>query len=187
MLNASDKYPVSCPPDPGHEVFTKPEDAVARLRSLYDSATDFLRAKYTDPTTSNFSDRRYRAYYPEVRFEATSYENVDSRLAYGHVNEPGEYSATVTRPDIFGHYLEKQIELLIGNHGNPVRVGYSTTSIPLHFALKAQAPSGPRPEPAPEPRSVDRRRARCLSEDTRAQARNLPVSASAAIPRSAPP
>ena len=136
MLDAPDSSPVSCPQDPGHEIFTEPADAVARLTSLYDSATDFLRAKYTDPTTSNVRDRRYRAFYPEVRFGATSYEKVDSRLAYGHVNEPGEYAATVTRPDIFGHYLEKQIELLIGNHGNPVRIGYSSTPIPLHFALR---------------------------------------------------
>jgi AMP nucleosidase len=27
----------------------------------------------------------------------------------GHVVAPGRYTATITRPDLFGHYLETQI------------------------------------------------------------------------------
>jgi hypothetical protein len=60
---------------------------------------------------------RYRAFYPEIRITTTTYSQVDTRLAFGHVAEPGTYMTTVTRPDPFGNYLRQQIGLLIQNHG----------------------------------------------------------------------
>ncbi|MGE4313992.1 MAG: AMP nucleosidase, partial [Pseudobdellovibrionaceae bacterium] len=42
---------------------------------------------------------------------------------------------TLTRPDIFDHYYEEQIEQLLENHGGPVEVGLSEKAIPIHFAL----------------------------------------------------
>jgi hypothetical protein len=78
---------------------------------------------------------RYRAFYPEIRITTTTYSQVDTRLAFGHVAEPGTYMTTVTRPDLFGNYLRQQIGLLIQNHGVPVYVGPSSTPIPVHFAV----------------------------------------------------
>jgi AMP nucleosidase len=78
---------------------------------------------------------RYRAFYPEVGVSTSSYAQIDSRLAYGHMPGPGHYSTTITRPDLFESYLTEQLKLLIRNHGAPVTVGESETPIPLHFAF----------------------------------------------------
>ena len=80
-------------------------------------------------------NRRYRAFYPEVRISTSSFSHVDSRLSYGHVPSPGTYSATITHPVLFRRYLEDQLSLLIKNHEMDVVVGESETPIPLHFAL----------------------------------------------------
>jgi AMP nucleosidase len=82
-------------------------------------------------------EARYRAFYPEVRITTTSFAQIDSRLSFGHVAEPGTYVATVTRPDLFRHYLQQQIALLVTNHGVAVTVGASKTPIPVHFAVAA--------------------------------------------------
>jgi len=60
---------------------------------------------------------------------------VDSRLSFGHVSSPGTFSATITRPELFKHYLTQQIRLLIENHGQPVTIAVSDTPIPVHFAV----------------------------------------------------
>ena len=49
--------------------------------------------------------------------------------------EPGEYSTTITRPDLFRNYLVQQLTLLMQNHHVPVQIGVSDTPIPLHFAV----------------------------------------------------
>ncbi len=76
-----------------------------------------------------------RAYYPEIRLTTTSFTRADSRLSFGHVAEPGSYSTTVTRPDLFRNYLIQQIDLLMQNHGVPVEIGVSATPMPVHFAV----------------------------------------------------
>ena len=53
--------------------------------------------------------------------------------------EPGTYSTTITRPDLFENYLIQQIGLLIENHGVPVTVGPSDTPMPVHFAVANDA------------------------------------------------
>ena len=60
---------------------------------------------------------------------------MDSRLSFGHVSSPGTFSATITRPELFKHYLTQQIRLLIENHGQPVTIAVSDTPIPVHFAV----------------------------------------------------
>src|SRR5690606_6090383 len=79
--------------------------------------------------------RRYRAFYPEVGVTVSSYSQIDSRLAYGHVTTPGYYSTTITRPELFDSYLVEQLNLLVRNHGMPITVSESETPIPLHFAF----------------------------------------------------
>jgi AMP nucleosidase len=56
---------------------------------------------------------RYRAFYPQISLETTSFGMVDSRLSYGHVVSPGRYAATITRPSLFRAYLTTQFELLL--------------------------------------------------------------------------
>jgi AMP nucleosidase len=130
-------------PDP---VFTLPDDAAPRsfaqaaqavthLIALYERASGFLCEKFISALESGDSSTRYRAFYPEVRITTSSYASVDSRLSYGHVYGPGVFSSTITQPRLFRNYLEQQLGLLIANHGCAVQVGYSTTPIPVHFAV----------------------------------------------------
>lgn len=126
---------IQTPDLPQSEVFTDAGAAVARLQELYDGAVHFLQQKFAQAMAEGDARVRYRAFYPEVRITTTSFAQIDSRLSFGHVAEPGTYATTVTRPDMFDHYLKQQIGLLIHNHGVPVVVGVSDTPMPVHFAM----------------------------------------------------
>jgi AMP nucleosidase len=123
------------PNAPKPEEFMDAEAAVDRLTELYDQATQFLRDQFTAVMETVPAETRVRAFYPEVRFRTNSYAQVDSRLSFGHVSSPGTFAATITRPDLFRHYLIQQIGLLIENHDQPVIIGPSETPIPVHFAV----------------------------------------------------
>ncbi len=123
------------PEMPEPERFTDAAAAVARLEQLYAEATGFLCDHFANVMRHGAPEARIRAFYPEIRVTTTSYAKVDSRLSFGHVASPGTYATTVTRPDLFRHYLTQQIGLLIRNHGQPVTIGASTTPIPVHFAV----------------------------------------------------
>ncbi|MCF7698391.1 AMP nucleosidase [Loktanella sp. M215] len=128
-----------CPDVPAPEIFDDAAAAVARLCALHDAATGFLTTHFSEVLRTGQSDASYRAYYPEIRLTTTSYAPTDSRLSFGHVPQPGTYSTTVTRPDLFRHYLEQQIGLLMQNHRVPVTIGASTTPMPVHFAVANDA------------------------------------------------
>ncbi|SHH47809.1 AMP nucleosidase [Cognatishimia maritima] len=121
------------------ESFTDAETAVERLCELYQTAADFLCQEFTEALAHGAPGKRIRAYYPEIRITTTSFAKIDSRLSFGHVAEPGVYAATITRPDLFRHYLKQQIALLIENHDVPVVIGASDTPIPVHFAVANDA------------------------------------------------
>ncbi|MDZ4136291.1 MAG: AMP nucleosidase, partial [Paracoccaceae bacterium] len=128
-------HPIQTPPPEAPQTFTDPAAAVARLEALYTQATAFLSQHFSAVVTGQKPAARIRAFYPEIRLETTSFAKADSRLSYGHVAQPGQYSTTVTRPDLFRHYLTQQIGLLMHNHGVPVQIGASDTPIPVHFAV----------------------------------------------------
>jgi AMP nucleosidase len=134
-FNGSADLPVITPPAQQPRQFADAAEAVAELQRLYGASTKFLRDRFAQFLEGREPEARYRAYYPEIRFFTNSHAKIDSRLAYGHVAGPGEYFTTITRPDLFGNYLTKQLALLIANHNVPVSVGYSTVPMPLHFAL----------------------------------------------------
>jgi len=126
---------IKTPDVPGPERFTDPKAAVARLEELYEQATHFLCKCFAEAMEQGAPNARIRAYYPEIRIRTSSYAQVDSRLSFGHVSEPGIHATTVTRPDLFRSYLVQQIALLIKNHDQPVTIGASDTPIPVHFAV----------------------------------------------------
>ena len=130
---------VSAPPDHPHKAFNDPAEAVAELQRLYALATGHLRACFSEAIAGGMPSSRYRAFYPEVRITTTTYGRTDSRLSFGHVTEPGHYATTITRPDLFEKYLTAQIGLLMKSHDVPVYVGWSTTPIPVHFAVLGDA------------------------------------------------
>jgi AMP nucleosidase len=124
-------------PDPyPRRSFTDPVEAVTALKELYDRNTYFLRQSFLELAEGKQGNVRYRAYYPEVGITTTTYAHIDTRVSYGHVPAPGQYTTTATRPDLFESYLIDQLGLLIRNHGVPVTVSESSTPIPLHFAFR---------------------------------------------------
>ncbi len=131
--------PVHSPAVPASEAFTDAKAAVVRLEELYHLSTSYLSDQFSRALRKGPDGHRIRAFYPEIRITTTSFAQIDSRLSFGHVAEPGVHATTVTRPDLFRHYLEQQIALLLENHGVPVVVGPSTTPIPVHFAVAAQS------------------------------------------------
>lgn len=133
--NSQPELPLIEPPKADTRSFTDATEAVARLLALYSQATGFLRSAFAQVMAGGEVEGRYRAYYPSITITTTSFAKVDSRLSFGHVMEPGTYSTTVTRPDLFGNYLIQQIGLLLTNHNTPIEVSVSATPIPLHFAM----------------------------------------------------
>ncbi|PZN51881.1 MAG: AMP nucleosidase [Proteobacteria bacterium] len=130
---AIDSVVVPEPVDP--QTFDDAEKAVKALQVLYDRNTRFLRDSFAALTAGGDSNKRYRAFYPEVSVTTNSFTLVDSRQAYGHMPTPGHFATTITRPDLFERYLIEQLSLIMRNHGVPVTVSESTTPIPLHFAF----------------------------------------------------
>jgi len=126
---------VESPPGTAAKLHSTAESAVADLIARYEAATVFLRDRFSTVMGSGDATARFRSFYPQVSIETSSYAKVDSRLSYGHVADPGRYSATITRPDLFSNYLTMQLGLLLQNHGVPLTVSDSDTPIPLHFAM----------------------------------------------------
>nr|MBX2824422.1 hypothetical protein [Gammaproteobacteria bacterium] len=90
--------------------FSEAAAAVDYLSEIYDRSTDFLcrafdrylAGELSTPTqgvvgATDNGVQKIRAFYPEVSFVNPSYADVDSRLSYGYVIQPGEYSTTITR------------------------------------------------------------------------------------------
>ncbi len=123
------------PPAFTAKAFSDPTAAVDRLIEIYDRNTRFLRSAFDQYLKGSLPYGRHRAYYPEIRFQSDTHARIDSRLSYGHVNQPGQYSTTVTQPELFRGYLRHQLGLLINNHELPIEIGESNIPIPLHFAL----------------------------------------------------
>ncbi len=135
MQDQLSQLEIVTPDLPVPELFEDAQAAVDRLIELYNAGTSFLAEKFQTAMETGHPGARYRAFYPELRLVTTTFAKVDSRLSFGHVAEPGVYATSVTRPDLFRHYLKLQIELLLRNHGMPVQVGLSDTPIPVHFAV----------------------------------------------------
>lgn len=121
------------------EEFDDASAAVTRLEELYSAATEFICQRFGDALQHGAPGHRIRAFYPEVRLTTRSFAQVDTRLSFGHVSDPGTYVATITRPDLFRNYLTQQIGLIMRNHAQPVTIGPSDTPIPVHFAVANDA------------------------------------------------
>lgn len=118
--------------------FWDPEAAVARISEIYTKNTSLIRNTFLNLSQSKTlpknPPRLENATYPYVGVHVTTnHLNIDDRIAFGAVLEPGTYGTTLTRPDIFHAYYKKQIELLMNHHKVPVVVGESNWPIPLPF------------------------------------------------------
>ncbi len=121
----------------GLEAFVDAEAALARVAKIYDKGALILRAAFARFTEGEALEGPVDAFYPylgiHVGREAL---NLDARLSFGALHDPGVYGTTLTRPDLFGEYYQHQIGLLLAHHGVPVVVGISDRRMPLPFVIE---------------------------------------------------
>ncbi|HET6467580.1 MAG TPA: AMP nucleosidase [Geminicoccaceae bacterium] len=111
--------------------------AVAHITSLYEAATARLKAAFQRFARGETPSAPVDAFYPFVGvFLEPRDLNLDARLAYGALHDPGIYGTTLTRPTLFGDYYRTQIAILMKNHGVPVVTGVSTRPMPLPFVME---------------------------------------------------
>ncbi len=115
--------------------FKDADKALAAISEIYDAHVGYLQDGFRQFGTGKLKPGRVSVCYPYLSVTTDLARRTDSRYSYGFVSRPGSFMTTLTRPDIFDRYYQRQIELLIKNHGGPVEVGVSNTPIPVHFAL----------------------------------------------------
>ena len=119
------------------EPFTDADQAVARISEIYDHGAETIRHAFGELQQGTAPQRPVHAPYPEVSVSARHGDlNVDARPSFGVLLEPGRYTTTLTRPDLFTDYYREQLALVIERHGQPVIVGESTRQMPLPFVLE---------------------------------------------------
>ncbi|MGI9452234.1 MAG: AMP nucleosidase [Geminicoccaceae bacterium] len=121
-------------------LFDEPEAAVIRICEIYDQGVAIMQTAFDRFTLGDNDDETGRpidACYPflGVKIDAATL-NLDARLSYGALHDPGLYGTTLTRPSLFQDYYRRQIELLMNHHGVPVVVGISKQRMPLPFVIE---------------------------------------------------
>jgi AMP nucleosidase len=132
---------------------TDAASALTQVRAIYEASINHLReamkafvagdAAAGSAQEGSHATQRVRACYPFVRLHtdtvaraASSADFEDGALkSFGFVAGPGRFETTLTRPDLYGHYLLEQFRLLLQNHGVALEVGTSNQPIPVHFSF----------------------------------------------------
>jgi AMP nucleosidase len=121
------------------ELFSDPEMAVAYIRKIYDTNTAFLRDSFQALARDEEIPQTVSACYPyaaiTVRQRDLRRHAIDPKSSYGFVSQEGQYSITLTRPDIFAEYYQEMLGAIMRNHCVSVEVGISDCPIPIHFAF----------------------------------------------------
>ena len=118
---------------------TTPTVAVDRLVELYNQQVSLLRARF-DAYAAGHVDNldSVHAVYPQITISIPAEEAVmTSNLALGRVASRHEFSTTITQPELFRSYLERQIGKVLTQFSAKVQVGLSDSPIPLNFALES--------------------------------------------------
>lgn len=124
--------------------FYSADKAVERIQEIYNDSISQIQEAFLEFLNGDLSENKIpllkKLNYPflGVRIDRKDL-NLDARLSYGVIVEPGAYGGTLTRPDIFLEYYREQIQLLMDRHNVPVYVGTSHDAIPLPFALDADS------------------------------------------------
>jgi AMP nucleosidase len=127
------------------EVFDDADAAVERITALYDRAVARLRESFEAFVRGRVPGSLDEVRYPFVGVRVEPGElNLDGRLAYGVLHDPGVYGTTATRPALFADYYRTQLGILMRTHRVPVVVGVGTRPIPLPFAVEEIAAEVPR-------------------------------------------
>ena len=118
------------------------EQTVAEISRVYDDAVGCLKADIaafaktgTPPPADRRAERRWT--YPELRvtYQGRERAAVTTR-AFGRLEKPGVYIATVTRPALFGDYLAEQLSLLAAEYEVEFAVTRSAQEIPFPYVLE---------------------------------------------------
>ena len=114
---------------------------VERLNTEYQTTVEALRSALktflaggSPPSAAARAEGIFA--YPELRLTwppGHSYPRLSR--AYARLSQPGEYSVTVTRPDLFRDYLTEQISLLMADFDVVIEVGRSRQEMPFPYVL----------------------------------------------------
>lgn len=119
-----------------------PEDAMARLITLYDEAHARIGERFEqylagDKALEEAAVAEGGAVYPYlcavVPAEAAPQT---SKLALGQIAALSVHGATVTQPALFANYFTSQLAYIMERYSAKIYVGRSFTPIPLTFALE---------------------------------------------------
>ncbi|MFC4255489.1 AMP nucleosidase [Altererythrobacter xixiisoli] len=117
---------------------------IAELQHIYTAAVGRLRddivafAEHgTVPPTERRQDGSYA--YPRLQIHYHGERGGgDRQRAFGRLEEPGTYTTTITRPDLFGSYLQEQLDLILNDHTVEITTGPSRQEIPFPYVLDGQ-------------------------------------------------
>ncbi|MDD4944341.1 AMP nucleosidase [Rhodoferax sp.] len=119
--------------------FSDPAAALAQVQLIYANSINHLRLAMQRFVAGTELPGHVRACYPFVRVQTDTvnrHTHADAAcLSYGFVASAGRFETTLTRPDLFAHYLLEQFTLLLENHGVELEVGTSNQPIPVHFSF----------------------------------------------------
>ena len=120
-------------------------DILEQLQRHYDEAVTTLRADViafgrngTIPPQRKREDGSYA--YPQLTLHYSGVGDVQDRSrAFGRLEMPGTYTTTVTRPDLFAHYLAEQLEIISAEYEVEATVSRSRQEIPFPYVLDGNA------------------------------------------------
>ena len=120
-----------------------------QLQSHYDEAVATLRADVIAfgregaiPPQRKREDGSYS--YPQLTLhysgaDASADSVSDRSRAFGRLEQPGTYTTTITRPDLFAPYLTEQLQLIADEYQVDVTVTRSRQEIPFPYVLDGEA------------------------------------------------
>lgn len=115
--------------------------ALDRLEALYDASVCTLREAIKEFIThGTLPEAQARAQglfsYPELRVRWDGEQPNHTRArAYGRFTRPGNYTTTITRPQLFRPYLAEQLALLESEYDAVIEVVPSQQEIPFPYVI----------------------------------------------------
>ncbi len=127
-------------------------EAVKQLKDLYDRSVSALQEDLqtylktrTKPSKTARAEGRYcyprltviwkGVEDPEDEDAVLDHRHPQVNRAFARFSRPGIYSSSITRPDLFGAYIEEQLSLIIRDYGAVVSVSLSDQEIPYPYVL----------------------------------------------------
>ncbi|BDH45276.1 AMP nucleosidase [Salmonella enterica subsp. enterica serovar Choleraesuis] len=121
--------------------FLTPDEAITQLEALYQQSVAALRDSISEfiasGTLPEQAARQQGLFvYPELRvcWDGEHSKPVKTR-AYGRFTHSGCYTTTITRPELFGHYLKEQLNLLYHDYDAQIEVRLSAHEIPYPYVI----------------------------------------------------